>query len=308
MFVTVALCTWNRADILDQTLARFRDLRVPPGVGWELLAVDNNSPDGTAAVLARHAADGKLPLVPLFEGKQGLSHARNKALDHARGDWVLWTDDDVLVDPDWLTAAVAATERHPDAAILGGPIDPWFPHPPDPALVAAFPALKIGFCGLDYGSDERPLSPAESPRGANMGFRTKEAKGLRFDPKYGRSGDAQLLYDETDYINRMRSAGAAAWWVPGMRLAHYVEPKRMTLEHCLSHYRGAGQSSVTIYGPPKGPTLFGRPREWVLEAAKAGLNAWYYRLTLRPSAGLEDRRVLAHVLGKFDGLKAGRGK
>ncbi len=34
MKVTVAICTWNRADLLDQTLAEMRKLRIPVGVDW----------------------------------------------------------------------------------------------------------------------------------------------------------------------------------------------------------------------------------------------------------------------------------
>src|SRR5262245_53707365 len=84
MILTVAIWTWNRARLLDQTLARMRDLRVPAGGTWELLVVNNNCTDDTDAVIAKHAS--ALPLVRLFEPKQGLSNARNCAVDHARGD------------------------------------------------------------------------------------------------------------------------------------------------------------------------------------------------------------------------------
>ena len=67
--VTVAICTWNRAALLDKTLERLAEVRVPAGLTWEVVVVDNHSTDGTAAVLARHA--GRLPLVPLTELKQG---------------------------------------------------------------------------------------------------------------------------------------------------------------------------------------------------------------------------------------------
>src|SRR4051812_1329005 len=100
MLVTVAICTWNRAALLDRTLARLRDLRIPPGLSWELLVVDNNCTDETSAVLARHAKH--LPLRALHEPKQGHSHARNRAVAEARGDLLLWTDDDVLAHADWL--------------------------------------------------------------------------------------------------------------------------------------------------------------------------------------------------------------
>ena len=58
--VSVAICTWNRAKLLDQTLTQMRQLRIPAGLTWELLVVNNNSTDDTDAVASRHASS--LPL------------------------------------------------------------------------------------------------------------------------------------------------------------------------------------------------------------------------------------------------------
>ena len=101
-----------------------RQLTLPPGLDWELVVVNNNSPDDTDRVIAAHT--GQLPIVRVFEGKQGHCHARNAAVAAARGDFLVWTDDDVLVPPDWLTHYLDAAARHPEAAVFGGPVRPWF--------------------------------------------------------------------------------------------------------------------------------------------------------------------------------------
>src|SRR5438105_3257885 len=106
MQVTVAICTWNRARLLDQTLTRMRELAVPTGLSWELLVVNNNCTDDTDAIIAKHA--DALPIRRLLETKQGLSNARNCALENMRGELLIWTDDDVLVDEGWLRAYVDA--------------------------------------------------------------------------------------------------------------------------------------------------------------------------------------------------------
>ena len=84
MHVTVAICTWNRARLLDQTLTGLHALRIPEGITWELLVVNNRSTDDTDAVISRHA--DTLRLRRLCEPKQGLSNARNCAVRAARGD------------------------------------------------------------------------------------------------------------------------------------------------------------------------------------------------------------------------------
>src|SRR5262245_31774006 len=112
MKVSVAICTWNRAALLDQTLAEMSNLRIPSGVDWELLVVNNNCTDATDEIIARHA--DRIPVRRLFESRQGHSHARNCAIEASSGELILWTDDDVLVDSNWLAAYVAAAESHPE--------------------------------------------------------------------------------------------------------------------------------------------------------------------------------------------------
>ena len=95
MHLTVAICTWNRADLLDDTLASLATVAIPGGVTWEVIVANNNSTDHTDAVLARHAS--QLPLRRLFVAQQGKSYALNAVIERLTGDLVLWTDDDVRV-------------------------------------------------------------------------------------------------------------------------------------------------------------------------------------------------------------------
>lgn len=268
--ITVAICTWNRAALLDQTLAALTTITPPPGKSWEVLVIDNNSPDRTPEVIAAHLAAGKLPLRSVRELKQGQSNARNRGLDDARGDWVVWTDDDVRPAPDWLTGFAATTARHPEAAAIGGPIHPWFPHPPDPDLVAVFQPLRIGYCGVNHGPIERELTATEPIYGANMAFRAAAVAGLRFDPEYGRKGVYQGGGDDTDYLRRVRSRGGAIWWSPTMSLEHYVEPSRMTVEYARRYIRdGAGHADPNIALDPS-PRWRGVPR-WLYRKV-----AWHW--------------------------------
>src|SRR5688572_32298959 len=99
MDATIAICTWNRSDLLEKTLVHMQQLAVPAGVSWEIVVVNNRCTDNTDEILAKYI--GALPLRRVFEDKQGQSHARNAAAVAARGDLIIWTDDDVLVDAQW---------------------------------------------------------------------------------------------------------------------------------------------------------------------------------------------------------------
>ena len=120
--VTVAICTWNRSRLLQQTLERMTHLVVPPGLWWELLVINNNSTDDTDQVVA--SFEQRLPLRLAFEPVPGLSHARNAVLRLAAGSYILWTDDDVLVSEGWLAAFVEAVRAHPSASSVRRPDRP----------------------------------------------------------------------------------------------------------------------------------------------------------------------------------------
>src|SRR5262249_942207 len=127
--ITLAICTFNRCRSLATTLS---SLAGQAGIDWssvEVIVVDNNCTDDTAAVVA--AFTDPLPLRRVAEAAQGLSHARNRAVIEARGHWVLFTDDDVQFDRGWLSAYQAAFGRFPQASLACGRILPeWSGSPP----------------------------------------------------------------------------------------------------------------------------------------------------------------------------------
>lgn len=113
--VTVVLPTHNRATIVgravDSVLAQSYS-------NWELVVVDDGSDDDTPDVLAR-LTDSRIRV--LRQDNRGLSAARNTALAHATGDYVVYLDDDNVLHPHWLRGVVTAFDRHPDAdVVIGG--------------------------------------------------------------------------------------------------------------------------------------------------------------------------------------------
>jgi len=99
-------------------------LKTPKSIELELLVIKNNRKDETDKVIAYHA--NHLPIRCVFESKPWLSNAGNAALKEATGDYILRTDDDVLVDENWIETYSRAFEGSPEAAIFGVPISPWF--------------------------------------------------------------------------------------------------------------------------------------------------------------------------------------
>lgn len=242
MKVTVAICTWNRCEMLGATLQSLTRCSVPSGLEWEVLVINNNCTDRTDEVAASFS--DRLPLRREFEPSPGLSHARNAAVRSARGEYVIWTDDDVLISEAWLSAYAAAYDRRPDAAVFGGPIRPYFESAP-PAWLAD----GVAQVAEAYGMRVTPAQEAEIsiqsnqfPFGANFSIRTCELKAHPFDTAVGRTpANAFLGGEEIGVIKAVLGAGRGGWWLPDAVLDHRIRIEQMTLEYVEKYYVGVGR-------------------------------------------------------------------
>jgi glycosyltransferase involved in cell wall biosynthesis len=260
MRFTVAICTWNRAPLLSEALERLTHVRQPPGA-WEVLVVNNDSADDTERVL--DAFDGRLPLRRAFEPKPGLSHARNTAVRHAGGDYVVWIDDDALVDADWLAAYGRAAALHPEASVFGGPVRPLFEGTPPPWLSAAWQETGAAYAARDLGGEPFELRVGgELPYGTNFVIRTREQRQFAYDPRLGRKGAGGALGEETAVIGAILAAGGTGWWVPDASVEHWISRERQTVRYLRRYYALQGRTFYKGEGDSR-PLLRGRPlRLW----------------------------------------------
>jgi hypothetical protein len=134
---------------------------------------------------------------------------------------------------------------------------------PDPVFLDAFPFLKNGFCGLNHGPQEKLLEPHQDIFGANMGFARAAIGSLRFDPHLGPTGGSSVVGDETEFVSRLRGRGGQVMWSPAMRVRHYVDPSRMTLDYLLRYYEDRGRTLIRLSDVHQHVHLFGVPR-WIV--------------------------------------------
>ena len=126
---SVIIPTCNRADLIGlaiESVLRQRD----DGMPFEIIVVDNNSHDATAAVVHRYIETaGDWQVRYLFEPRQGVSYARNLGIDHARADLIVFLDDDLEATPGWLRRFKQAFDEHPQIDCIGGYVRPALGRP-----------------------------------------------------------------------------------------------------------------------------------------------------------------------------------
>lgn len=232
---TVALCTHNHADRLVRTLEDLRLLRQPEAP-WELLFIDNGCRDGTSEMLASCVWPEGWQVRVVREEKLGLSNARNRAIAEARGEYVIFTDDDETPDPDWLCAYERLIQaKQPDA--FGGRIRVLF----EDQLPAWLTGELSAFLGeLNRAEDIVPLTdPYTSFNGGNFGIRKAvcDRVGL-FDAMLGRKGSDNTGGEEVDFYRRLLGADFKVWWTPEAVIHHRIQASKLKRSYFLDlHFR-----------------------------------------------------------------------
>lgn len=289
-FLTVALCTHNHADRLARTLADLAHVQ-SPSRPWEFLVIDNASSDSTPALLA---ATGWRPagveVRVIREEKLGLSNARNRALLEARGDYLLFMDDDETPDPAWLSAYEQAMLAHqPDA--LGGRIEVLFE---DGARPRWLQDELLGFLGkLDHG-EARWLTERATPIfGGNFAFRRSVFECIgNFDTRLGRKGAANIGGEDTEIYQRLIEHGLRVRWVPEAIIHHRIQTPKLRRSYFLDlHFRQGRMEGARKRGnhsrlPPKylvpqflrayGRALAQRFRQGSAHSLRLEMNAAYF--------------------------------
>ncbi len=285
MDASVIFATRNREGLLAQTLAHLMRQMVGDVV-WELLVVDNGSTDRTPAVLAE--AVERLPLVALHEPSPGKNRALNRALAVARGELLIFTDDDVIADPAWVANLVAAARRWPEASIFGGRVLLAFP-PGTPAWLQEPLHGAMNFAR--YAPAQFECLTDHLPNGPNFAVRACALQELRYRESIGpQAGAAYAMGSETELLVRLRQRGARMVYVPSATVQHVVQKHQLTDRYLLGRSYRLGRGHVRRHGDHEAaPFVFGAPRYLWRSAFASGVG---YLINLP----LGQRRRLRHGL------------
>ena len=297
MDVTIAICTRNRAASLRRTLNSLTRVEFPGGTQCEVVVIDNASSDDTASVIECFAS--ALPIRHAVEPTAGVSFARNRAVAMARGKFILWTDDDVVVDRQWLSAYVSAFARWPEADLFGGTILPVFEGPVPAWLKRSLPVVGSAFAMRDFGDRELEMREPEGlPYGANYAVRASAQSALRYRLDLGAGTD--LYGEETEVMRSMLEGGKKWRWVPEARVQHCIPPERMTLAYMDHFFSRYGRSLAHLEEKWNGQELLGAPRWlWRRLCADAAIYV-LHRLISGPERWVEARVWYAITRGKID--------
>jgi glycosyltransferase involved in cell wall biosynthesis len=296
---SIVIATYKRAADLRETLASLA--RLQPDGPWEVIVVDNNSPDDTRAVVEAAAPSFPVDLRYLFEREQGRSPALNTGISAARGAIIATTDDDVRVPPDWLNTAARGLERL-QCNYVGGRVLPIW-GAPRPAWIPNHGGKQWAVIALlDYGSEPMEFG-ARVPLGVNMAFRREafERAGL-FDPNTGRKAGTLLGQEVREWCIRARQAGVRGFYIPEMALEHIIPADRLCKRYFRRWFFWRGISRALLY--ERAGLDMEAPEQKLLDFSKVphlgGVPRYLYRKAASHLMGWFAAAVRGNAVASFD--------
>ena len=247
-FVSIILCTYNRAPLLKRALQSIALQTLKPEQ-FEVVVVDDGSKDNTAEVCDAMAR--QLPNLRYMVTKHnsGTGSAANLGIKSAKGDFLIFTDDDCIVREDWAANMRDALRKH--SLVAGSIISP----------TSNFVKLCHNIAELHPFMEGRKAGPTDFIAGANMGFRR-----FLFEELNGFPG-LHTFAPDMRFILKARQAGYGIYFMPEAIITH--DPDRTSLVSIFRY--AAAHASETILLRNKYQVLLQTPfilrSPWLILAA-----------------------------------------
>ena len=298
--LTIAVCSYNRSANLPGLIRAIRAQQAP--VAFDILVVDNNSSDDTQAVLESLAAEEGAPLRYVLESNQGITHARNRAIEECLSrDYMAFLDDDELPADGWLAAACDALMNE-GAECVGGEIVLALEETQRPRWLVK---ELCGFLGaLEYGADpfwiENNATPVWSGNIAYNVAMFRDDPTLRFDLRFNREGNGIGGGEDMMMFLHLLGQGRRIRYRPDMRISHFVDDFKLVRSYFLKLHYLAGRRAGLHKDEAYSKTILGVPPFLLLHLLRDMVRTIMLALTAKPA--LRQAMNAANTAGLISGL------
>jgi glycosyltransferase involved in cell wall biosynthesis len=235
MILSVFIPTYNpNSARLSQTLIGLKNQKLLVE-DWELLIIDNNSTINFAENidLSWHP-NAKI----IVEPKQGLTFARLKGFEMAKGDIIIMVDDDNILDADYLKNCLSIFNKYPNMGAIGGNIEGEFEVSPPEWTKDFFSLLAIRNLGreilIEKGNSKK--YPSSAPVGAGMGMRKSALSKYLAEINQQK----ELISDRSG--TSLTLNGFDIGFFPQLTMKHIIPAGRLTQEYLGKLNEGIMQS------------------------------------------------------------------
>ncbi|CAH1203800.1 hypothetical protein PAECIP111890_02344 [Paenibacillus sp. JJ-223] len=209
---------------------------------FEILVIDNRSTDNTKELFDSMQFPSNVRYI--FEPQLGLSYARNRAIEEAKGEFILFLDDDALAFPSWIDEVLKIFDKDPAIGCVGGKIIPlWEGGKPDwiPDDIVSL------YTVMDFSDHVVEMQAPHIPFGANVSFRKNIFEKIQpFRVDLGRVGTNLMSSEESELISRVRLEHKI-YYSPFAVVEHKISKSRLNKRWLLRRMYWQGISDATRY-------------------------------------------------------------
>lgn len=235
--ISVCICTYKRMQLLDRLLRELGNQETDGLFTYSIVVADNDHLRSAETVVSNFAAGSKIPVKYCVEPEQNISHARNRAIENASGDFIAFIDDDEFPIQRWLLTLFKACKKYDVDGVLG-PVKPHFVEaPPDWVVRGKFydrPTYPTGFV-IDW--------PKGRTGNVLLAKRVFGDEAQLFRPEF-------LTGEDQDFFRRMIEKGHVFVWCNEAVAFEVVPPVRCKRSFMLRRALLRGQ--ITLQHPTFG--------------------------------------------------------
>jgi glycosyltransferase involved in cell wall biosynthesis len=274
--IAIIICTWNRAALLRGTLMSLQKQIVPANTEVDVIVVDNNSSDDTKPMveqLCNEWQPGTLHYT--FERRQGKQFALNAGIAVSRSELLAFTDDDIILPPDWIANICSAFENSQIQLVGGKTLLAW-PEAGIPSWYAPDMAAILG--EVDIGAQRLcPPPPHYAPAGANL-----VARRSLFD-RVGLFSDTHFRHMDYEFGLRCAKAQVGIAYDPSLVVLAPVDARILSKRYFRRWSFKAGIAGSGAAPASETAKFFGVPR-WIFRRLLSDLVCLPVELLLKPHA------------------------
>ncbi len=259
MNISILISTYKRSDFLKETLSAFQELNTA-SLSWQVLVADNANDPETQKILKSFR--NKLPLDYIVVTRPGKNAALNQLVTLAQGQLIVFTDDDVTPDKNWLIELWEAYNRWPDDFLFGGKVIPIFPpNTPNWVKDPRFEFANVAFAWFDEDGKEGPWEGC--PYGPNMAVKSEVFLKYKifFDENIGPYGSDYPMGSETSFCKKLKTILRSRFiYVPKSIVYHRIRPDQVTFKALLKRAYRYGRGFVASNPEHNCKEILGAPR------------------------------------------------
>jgi succinoglycan biosynthesis protein ExoM len=234
--ITIDICiaTFKRPDLLKILLDAIKKQNLPCNISARIIIIDNDKEQSANDTVKDLFAESNINYIYDVQPIKNISLTRNKALEYANSEYIIFIDDDEWPDKDWLIHLLTTSQKY-NADVVFGPVIPIYPkNAPKWIIQGGFFNRKNSTTGTikQHGATNNTLVKRT----------IKTNPSLKLDPEYGLTGG-----EDTDLFNRLYLAGAKMVWCNEAIVYESIPYNRMTVSWLLRRSLRGGQIYARIF-------------------------------------------------------------